>query len=269
MDRDKKICLVVKTFLEHPDLSMSALANLPGLQTISKATINRYLNDKAIIELFDEETYNKIQQILKQRTEGMNKKADVDFFKLVVKTFLENSNLTLEELSKKPEFKGLSSSSIQRYLKDPLIIELFDQATYEKIQKELLESKMDGHRKGGLHYFENNKPVKDEFGQFQGSIKSLEPSRIETKIKHILAFANVFLNNPEMSLQDIADFFNEASEGKYHFTKAYVYDCLSSKDIYDVLERDKWEKIAFQLEERRHQGNINGAIQKNSQNHKK
>ena len=269
MDRDKKICLVVKKFLENPDLSMSALASLPELESISKATINRCLNDKAIIELFDEETYNKIQQILKSRTENMNKKADSTFFKLVVQTFLNNPNLTLEELSQKPELKSLSSSSIQRYLNDPIVIELFDQETYNKIQKELSGSKMDGHRKGGLHYFENNEPIKDENGKFQGSIKSVEPSRIETKVKHILAFANVFLNNPEMSLQDIADFFNEASEGKYHFTKAYVYDCLNSKDTYDVLDSAKWELIASQLEERRHQGNINGAIQTNSQNHKK
>ena len=106
MDRDKKICLVVKTFLEHPDLSMSALASLPELASISKATINRYLNDKAMINSYKlsiEITTNKLNKLkaeknLVNRPENIENAAKEDIESLT--NSLNNINGLFKNLEK-------------------------------------------------------------------------------------------------------------------------------------------------------------------------
>ena len=76
----------------------------------------------------------------------------------------------------------------------------------------------------------------------------------------------MFLRNPNLSLQQIADFYNENMPGDVKVTRNYVYDCLSSRGSYDLLADNLYEVISEQLKARRIMGNIEGA---NTVNNKK
>lgn len=178
---------------------------------------------------------------------------------LVVKCFLKNPTFSAQQLSMLPELEGFSRSSIQRYLKDPLINEMFDEDTYNKIQELLKLNHLSAQKKGGITSFLNNQSIKDGNGKFMGSVRHLNNRKLEVKCKHILSFANIFLAYPEMSLQEIADFYNKSNSDNEMVTRDYVYDCLKSKKQYDVLSEQIWAQIETQLENRRLIGNQNGA----------
>lgn len=185
---------------------------------------------------------------------------------ITVKAFLEHPNFTNEELAK---LTGFSSSSIQRYLNDPVIKELFNEETFSKIKELLSNNIKDARRKGGINSFQNNEPIKDSNGLFIGSKKSIETNRLESKCNDILIFANIFLQNPNLTLEQIADFYNKYySDKTSEVTKDYVYDCLSKKTSYSLLADNLYEVISSQLEERRILGNKNGAIETNNKRQK-
>lgn len=185
---------------------------------------------------------------------------------ITVKAFLEHPNSTNEELAKLTVF---SSSSIQRYLNDPVIKELFNDETFSKIKELLSNNIKDARRKGGINSFQNNEPIKDDAGYFIGNRKSSQTNRLESKCNDILIFANIFLKNPNLSLEQIADFYNNYySDKSRKVTRDYVYDCLSKKTSYSLLADNLYEVISSQLEERRILGNKNGAVETNNKRQK-
>lgn len=185
---------------------------------------------------------------------------------ITVKAFLEHPNSTNEELAK---LTGFSSSSIQRYLNDPVIKELFNDETFSKIKELLSNNIKDARRKGGINSFQNNEPIKDDAGYFIGNRKSSQTNRLESKCNDILIFANIFLKNPNLSLEQIADFYNNYySDKSRKVTRDYVYDCLSKKTSYSLLADNLYEVISSQLEERRILGNKNGATETNNKRQK-
>lgn len=185
---------------------------------------------------------------------------------ITVKAFLEHPNSTNEELAK---LTGFSSSSIQRYLNDPVIKELFNDETFSKIKELLSNNIKDARRKGGINSFQNNEPIKDDAGYFIGNRKLSQTNRLESKCNDILIFANIFLKNPNLSLEQIADFYNNYySDKSRKVTRDYVYDCLSKKTSYSLLADNLYEVISSQLEERRILGNKNGAVETNNKRQK-
>lgn len=86
---------------------------------------------------------------------------------LTVQSFLEGDFQNLSELS---QHIGLSTSSIQRYLKEKKVItEYFGPEIYELVQEKLALNKENGHIKGGFNYHFNNISTKDNNGKFTGS----------------------------------------------------------------------------------------------------
>ena len=85
---------------------------------------------------------------------------------LVAKTFLENpvSNIELSKIT------GISSSSVQRYLNDPEIINLLGQETFDRIQELLKYNRLTARQEGGIISTTNNKPLRDSNGKFTGNI---------------------------------------------------------------------------------------------------
>lgn len=67
---DLRIMKVTRTFLEHP-VSIKEISEITG---ISSSTVQRDLNSKRIIELFDEDVYNEIQSLLKNNRLESQKK---------------------------------------------------------------------------------------------------------------------------------------------------------------------------------------------------
>ena len=91
--------------------------------------------------------------------------------KEVVSLFLSEDNLTIRDVS---ETTGISHSSVQRYLHDPLINEIFGADAKKiigQIEKKLSENYENGIRLGGETFVNNNVSLKDEYGHFIGSKK--------------------------------------------------------------------------------------------------
>ncbi len=183
---------------------------------------------------------------------------------LVAKMFLEYPNLTIMELSQLPELSGISKSSIQRYLNDPLIVNLFGEETAQKIKDTLKLNSIEGKRRGDFVSFQNNDCLKSESGRFIGSKPSINKENIAKKVKHILVFAQIFLEYPNASLQEIADIYNASCQDEEMVTRDYVYDCLSEHEKYNIFSSNISEIISSQLEQRRILGNKNGADAVNS-----
>lgn len=85
----------------------------------------------------------------------------------VAKYFIEYGGSN-EEISKAT---GISESSVQRYLHDPIIINELGKDVYDLIQKNIRKNKQEALVKGGKTYAENNNYVKDVSGKFAGSRK--------------------------------------------------------------------------------------------------
>lgn len=100
----------------------------------------------------------------KQRMIQINKEKNI---LKVVKLFLEN-DLYINEIA---ELSNISSSSVQRYLNDPLVCDLFGSKTKEQIKTKLKAKKISGNIKGGRNYSLNNTAIKNIDGKFNGSIK--------------------------------------------------------------------------------------------------
>lgn len=178
---------------------------------------------------------------------------------IVVTSFLKNPNLTIAQLAELPELQGIPKSSISRYLNDPLIIKLFNEKVFNNIKDTLKLKGIEARRKGGLKSFQNNQALKDENGRFIGSEANKDEERIKRKIKHILIFAQLLLTNPNNSLEDIANMYNESNPENETVTRDYVYDCLSEHQKYNVFSEEISNTLAVLLEQRRILGNKNGA----------
>ncbi len=190
----------------------------------------------------------------------MNKE---DKIYLVVETFLKHPNLTIEELSLLPEIEKISKSSIGRYLNDPLVATLFGKDTYEEIKNILALKKLESRKKGGMKSFQNNQALKAPNGKFIGVKRASDQDNIKRKIKHILIFTQILLEHPELSLQEIADYYNKTNNDKEKVTRDYVYDCLSEHTKYHIFSDEIATTIDEILVNRRIIGNKNGALKTN------
>jgi len=85
----------------------------------------------------------------------------------VAKHFIEHG-CSIEEIS---NATGISQSSVQRYLHDPLIISELGRDVYDLIETKINENKLKAVIKGGKTFAENNNYVKDETGKFKGSTR--------------------------------------------------------------------------------------------------
>ena len=64
---------------------------------------------------------------------------------------------------------GISRSSVQRYLTNNRARELVGNEIFEQARKRLTEMNLEGKRRGGINYSNNNVPLRDEQGHFKGS----------------------------------------------------------------------------------------------------
>ena len=100
--------------------------------------------------------------------------------RLAVEIFLAHDGLIsdaqIEALLRKacsdyPVIPFISRSSVDRYLKDESIIQIYGEKTYRFILEQRLANLMAAKSKGGTAYAQNNDPIKDEIGRFQGSTR--------------------------------------------------------------------------------------------------
>ena len=99
---------------------------------------------------------------LSKRVTSMTKEEKI---KYVIDNYYKFKNIT--EFSK---YSGISSSSIQRYLKEDSKI-FVDSKKYNEIIRWLEKAKAEGLSRGGISSQSNNEFIKDEVGKFCGSRK--------------------------------------------------------------------------------------------------
>lgn len=91
----------------------------------------------------------------------------IDNIKMSVSLFLEN-DIYINEVA---QIIGVSRSSVQRYLNDPLVEIIYGKKIVNKIKEKLKNNYNKGKQKGGINYSKNNQYVKRRDGKFNGSIK--------------------------------------------------------------------------------------------------
>jgi hypothetical protein len=158
-------------------------------------------------------------------------KRDMTRFNKIISLTLEkeNQDKTTEEmlvLLGKNNIK-ISESSYQRYLADrEAIIYSFDELTYANIRGIVRRKAEEAHRKGGLKFFENNKPVKNEKGHFIGTVVS-DVNNLEKKEIDIDMIKRLKEAHEDATLEEIATTYYSLTGNI--ITRDYVKDCLDVK----------------------------------------
>ena len=136
---------------------------------------------------------------------------------------------------------GLSKSSIQRYLNEEKIIsELFNVEIANSVKQGLEDNKVNARIKGGLNSYRNNVAVKDSDGKFIGTIPhKTSEDKVAVKNEHIIKLARIYLSEDNMSLSILSK-VTKLSED-------YIYDCLTSKRIIDLLGEDVADELRVKL----------------------
>lgn len=157
----EKMRKVVEAFLASPG-SMEKISEITG---VSRATVNRYLNDENRLEKYFKEDSLKIKSLLNKTLAPFERDVRLG---LIVKHYIEFGG-SMEEMS---DILRYSASTIQRDLNDEVnIIRLFGNETNDTVKTKLDEAQASAKSSGGINYSQNNEAIKDETGRFAGSIK--------------------------------------------------------------------------------------------------
>lgn len=154
----------------------------------------------------------------------------VDVELSVVSYFINNPTASMIEIS---ENTGISKSSVQRILNKSEYSNIIIKSTGNTIKEQLELNKLNGKRKGGRNYFQNNESIKDESGKFAGSkFVEADVDNEAEKQSDIKLIVEYFLYNPNNTMEQIANFLNQEHNKKY--TKSYVYDCLLDNRVEEL-----------------------------------
>lgn len=171
----------------------------------------------------------------------------------VILEYLKNPQKSIDELVEILDRKGIktSSSSVQRYLNDEEFIDReFGNDLSKDIKTALAIRKRQGNINGGMESTKNNVPTKDSYGHFTGSVKSYNEDRRSAKLYHCKVFGTLLLNNPNMSLNDVAVLCNAQKLSSKCITRDYIYDCLQSSDMEMLFTENEIAFIRAQLKSR-------------------
>lgn len=151
---------------------------------------------------------------------------------LVCKEFLNNNGkISIVELSNKT---GISKSSIQRYLNDPLIINLMGNDVYDKISNLLQQNKNLGFYKGGYISSRVSIQKKDKLGHF-GKIEKLKRiNKYSIEVyKDAIKMAYYFINN-NCSIGEVAKVYNVSKETVRRNFNEVLKEC--DKELYNSIK---------------------------------
>ncbi len=180
----------------------------------------------------------------------------------VVTAYLKDPSITIKQVA---EETGISMSSIQRYLNDPLISDIFTPEILSKLQSKMIKNQADGRKKGGINSFLNNVPLKDKSGKFIGNKKyDGDKDRLKEKYKTILELYKIIFSKNCSSLDELTSCYNESLSHQDKVTRDYVYDCLTSSYLNEVFDGQIREDIQSWLNANRELGNVKGANVTNS-----
>lgn len=151
---------------------------------------------------------------------------------LICKEFMsKKGNISIIELYNKT---NIPKSSIQRYLNDPLIIELLDKKSYDFIQSKLQQNKILGFYKGGYISSKVSIQKKDKLGHF-GKIEKLKRiNKYSIEVyKDAIKMAYYFINN-NCSINEVARVYNVSKETVRRNFNEVLKEC--DEELYNSIK---------------------------------
>lgn len=208
-------------------------------EKITKKTIYDYINrlNTPGDAYYNPDTYEMIKSLKQYEEDKLLLKISINY--------LIYPDITLKDFANTFE-EPVSSSTIQRYLENPRIIELVGQNVYEAIRVKLNQSKKLGRIKGGVTSFLNNQAQKSQItGLFEGTISNADESKMFLKLKDILRIKQIREQHPALTLEQIAGILNNEHPDRT-ITKDYVFDCLNNPPQYfSLIEKNpdnEWKR---------------------------
>lgn len=161
---------------------------------------------------------------------------------IVFEFFVEHPTAYISEIAAST---GISKSSIQRYLQKRAKSLLDNGLT---IGEQLQLNKDRGRKKGGEISFQNNEPTRDENGKFTGSVSSpTADNKVEAKKQDIIFLCTYYYDHFPITFEQMAEDLKDIP----HFTKDYIYDCLTSPYLEEILGEEFAEEIRIKLDSSR------------------
>ena len=165
--------------------------------------------------------------------------------KKVLEYFIEHPTAYIREIAEKT---GIPKSSVQRYLQKYAKFRLENGLT---IEEQLQKNQDQGRKKGGITYYQNNEPTREENGRFTGSeAASCEQDKNELKKRDIIFFCDYYLEHYPITFKEMAEDLKELE--KVGVTKGYIYHCVTANDLENIIGADKAEEVHRRLEASRY-----------------
>ncbi len=164
--------------------------------------------------------------------------------KKIIDYFLENPTATIIDIS---NATGISKSSVQRYLNDPIYMNILIPKTGKTVAEQLKLNKIVGNQKGGRTTFLTHSVQQDAAGKFIGTSRdTTEENKEERKREDIIKFARYFSQNPYVTLEEMAEYFDKI------YTKSYIYDCLNDPRVEELFGKLIADALHRQLEQNKY-----------------
>lgn len=166
-------------------------------------------------------------------------KEQIEREKIVFDYFISNPTAYIQEIS---IATGIPKSSVQRYLKK---FSGYVLDTGLTIAEQLKVNQLEGKKKGGLTYFQNNTATKNEKGQFTGSKATpTEMDKPGARIQNIRFLCEYYIDRYPITIQEMADDLESIGL----FTKDYIYRCITATDLAQIVGEDTAEEVEARLD---------------------
>ena len=164
--------------------------------------------------------------------------------KKVIDFFIENPTLTIIEISART---GISKSSCQRYLNMPEYMNIRITSTGNTISEQLKINRVAGNQKGGRTTFLTHTVQQDSQGKFVGTTRDeSEENKEEQKREDIIRIVRYFSQNPYVTLDGIAEYFDKI------YTRSYIYACLNDPRVEELFGKLIASAVKQQLDSNRY-----------------
>lgn len=162
----------------------------------------------------------------------------------VIDYFMENPQATILDIS---AATGISKSSCQRYLNMPEYMNMIIPSTGNTIAEQLMANKVAGNQKGGRTTFLTHTVQKDAAGKFIGTTRDeSDENKEELKREDIIRIVRYFSQNPYVTLDGIAEYFDKI------YTRSYIYACLNDPRVDELFGKLIASAIKQQLDNNRY-----------------
>ncbi len=162
---------------------------------------------------------------------------------MILRYFQEHPESFIKEVA---ENTGFSKSTVQRTLQSKGDILLF--STGKTIQKQLEENKLRGRKNGGKTTFSRYDVKRGKSGKILGTKKTTTLDKVERKEESVRFVCEYYLENPNLTLEELANLLEDLSLYK----KSFVFHCLRDASTIDIIGKEKYDQIQDLLDQKKY-----------------